>query len=446
MKRTIVFARAGMVLSVSAMLASVAFVYGQAAPPPPPQQQQQQSKDQGKDAQKDKAPGQNAPGQAQAKDQEKEKQNAPGQANDKGREGDMKGQQQGAQQQNQSQGAQQQNQQQNQPRPGQTQPGQTRDQGRDLRQGQDQGRDQRTQSQYDQSRDQRTQGQSNQSRDQRMQGQYDQGRDQRTQGQYDQRSRDTARQTRDEGAASGRSTFRSSDVRAPDIGLWFDRNDRNGLVISDISSKGAISRLGFHEGDRIVSVNGYRVNRETDFLNYLFANDVRDQRVKVIVDRNGGEEVVWVEPTTLIEDYNYVENDPLENFGVVLDDRYDDRIVVWKVIPQSPAYYAGLRAGDVFTTFHGRPVTTRQDFVRIIGDLREGEVPVQVRRGERVRDFAVDVPRFEARSERRTAMRPNYDTTRAAQRQDNRQERREDRREDRGQGGQVPAPGLQPRR
>jgi C-terminal processing protease CtpA/Prc len=169
---------------------------------------------------------------------------------------------------------------------------------------------------------------------------------------------------------------------------------------------------------------------------------VRDQRVKVIVDRDGREEVVWVEPAMLIEDYQYVENDPLANFGLVLDDRYDDQIVVWKVIPQSPAYYAGIRAGDVFTTFHGRPVTTRQDFVRIIGDLREGEVPVQVRRGERVRDFAVDVPRFEARSERRTAMRPNYDTTRAAQHQENREERREDR----GQPGQVPVPGLQPRR
>lgn len=430
------FAAAGTAaVSLVAMLVTVSFVFGQAVPPPPAQQQQQQAKDQGKDAQKDaKAPGQNAAGQ-NAKDQEKRDtnaagqnapgQNQPGQAREQGREGerDQKGQsQQNAQQQQQAQ--------QNQPRPGQSQPnlpGQTRDQ----RQGQEQGRDQRTQGQYDQGRDQRTQGQ------------YNQGRDQRTQSQYDQRSSERD-MTRQGSAGTSRSTFRASDVRGPDIGLWFDRNDRNGLVISDISSKGAISRLGFHEGDRIVSVNGYRVAREADFMDYLFANDVRDQRVKVIVDRDGREEVVWVEPAMLIEEYQYVENDPLENFGVVLDDRYDDRIVIWKVIPQSPAYYAGLRAGDVFTTFHGRPVTTRQDFVRIIGDLREGEVPVQVRRGERVRDFAVDVPRFEARSERRTAMRPNYDTTRAAQRQDNRQENRQERRDERAQG--VPAPGLQPRR
>lgn len=418
MKSKTNFARARTaMLAVIAMLAIAPLVYGQAVPPPQPQQQQQ-PKDQGKDAQKDaKAPGQNAPGQA--KDQEKEKsdmkapgQNAPGQAKDQGRDAERdKGQGQGAQQQSQQN-------QPTQPRQGPpaTPPGQMRDQGRDLRgQGQDQGRDQRTQ------------------------GQNDQGRDQRTQGQSDQRSRDMSQQGRQ---TTSRSTFRSSDVRGPDIGLWFDRSAKNGLVISDISSKGAIARLGFHEGDQIVSVNGHRIAREADFIDYLFADDIRDQRVKVIVDRDGREEVVWVEPATLIEDYQYVENDPLENFGVVLDDRYDDRIVVWRVIPQSPAYYAGIRAGDVFTTFRGQPVTTRQDFVQIIGNLKEGEVPVQVRRGERVRDFAVDVPRFEARSERRTAMRPNYDTTRAAQRQENREERREDR----GRPGAVPAPGPQPRR
>src|SRR4029450_1999448 len=104
----------------------------------------------------------------------------------------------------------------------------------------------------------------------------------------------------------------------------------------------------------------------------------------------------------------YVDNDPVEHFGVVLDDRYDDRVVAWKVIPQSPAYYAGIRAGDVFTTFRGQPVTTRNDFVKGFTNLNQGNVPVQVRRGERTRDYTVDVPRYQARTER-TALRPNYD-------------------------------------
>jgi C-terminal processing protease CtpA/Prc len=228
---------------------------------------------------------------------------------------------------------------------------------------------------------------------------------------------------RDRGTSS-QSTFRASDVRSADIGVWFDRSSRDGLVISDIASKGAITKFGFREGDRIVSVNGHRVNRDNDFVQYLFADDARNGRVKVIVMRDNVEEVVYVEPNLLMDEYSYNETDPLEQFGLVLDDRYDDRIVVWKVIPRSPAYYAGIRAGDVFTTFRGQPVTSRQDFVKVVSNLDAGNVPVQVRRGDRVRDYAVDVPRYE----QRTAMRPNVDVERPNER---REARIEDRRENR---------------
>jgi C-terminal processing protease CtpA/Prc len=213
-------------------------------------------------------------------------------------------------------------------------------------------------------------------------------------------------------SSSDRSTFRASDVRSADIGLWFDRSARDGLVISDIASQGAISKLGFQEGDRFVSVNGHKVGRESEFLENIFSSEVRDNRVKVVVLRDGAEVVVWINPTTLRDEYRYVENDPVEALGIILDDRYDDRIVVWKVIPRSPVYYAGIRAADVFTTFRGQPVSTRQDFVQRISKLEAGSVPVQVRRGDRVRDFVVEVPRYEARSERRTAMRPNLDNDR----------------------------------
>ena len=180
-------------------------------------------------------------------------------------------------------------------------------------------------------------------------------------------------------------------------------------MISDLASKGVVSRLGFREGDRIVSVNGNRCHREGDFIEELFSPDA-PERADVVVVRDGREQVIHVEPAQLIEEYRYVENDPLENFGIVLDDRYNDRIVVWKVIPQSPAYYAGIRAGDVFTTFRGQPVTTRQDFERVVTNLDEGNVPVQIRRGEKTRDYTVDVPRFERRAERRIALRPTYDS------------------------------------
>ncbi len=182
-------------------------------------------------------------------------------------------------------------------------------------------------------------------------------------------------------------------MRGPDIGLWFNRGNREGLVISDVSSRGPIAKLGFHESDRIVSVNGRRVTREPEFIEYLMASDA--DRVPVIVSRDGREETIYVQPSVLTEDYEYADVNPLEQFGIVLDDRYNDRIVVWKIVPRSPAYYAGIREGDVITTFSDRPYRTRSEFEKGLVGVKSGEANIQVRRGDKTRDLSVDVPDFE---------------------------------------------------
>jgi C-terminal processing protease CtpA/Prc len=221
---------------------------------------------------------------------------------------------------------------------------------------------------------------------------------------------DRSQQSSSSSQARTHSANRAGDLRGPDIGLWFDRSARDGLVISDISNRGAISKLGFHEGDRIVSVNGHRVAREADFIQYLIGDNVATGPVDVVVVRDGRDETIQVNPSVLMQDYGYAEQaDPLEQFGIVLDDRYNDKIVVWRVIPRSPAYYAGFRPGDVLTTFHDQPLTTAQAFEQTIVGTNPGEVAVQVRRGDRNRNLTVDVPRFDGRGERRTAMRPNLE-------------------------------------
>jgi hypothetical protein len=187
--------------------------------------------------------------------------------------------------------------------------------------------------------------------------------------------------------------FRAEDVRPADIGLWFNASDQ-GLVISDVASSGAIARVGFREGDRIVSVNGQRITREADFVRYLFAPDIRDQRVKVIVFRDGREEIVYVEPVVLVQQYSVVEADPLEEFGIVIDDRYTDRLIVWKVIPRSPAFYAGIRAGDVITTFDGRQLGAVNDLVQLLSQARADEVTIGVQRSQASRQLRVDVSKL----------------------------------------------------
>jgi C-terminal processing protease CtpA/Prc len=264
----------------------------------------------------------------------------------------------------------------------------------------------------------------------------------------DTQNRDARNDNRDRDSAPDSRTFRADNIRSADVGIWFDRGARDGLVISDLSTNGAIAKFGFHEGDRIVSVNDHRVNRESDFTNYLFADNIRNDRVKVVVLRDNAEEVVYVQPNALVDEYSNVETDPLQRYGIVLDDRYDDRIVVWKVIPRSPAYYAGIRAGDVLVTFRGQPLTTRNEFVRVATDLGEGSVPVQVRRGDRTRDYAVDVPAYTS-GERRMAMRPNLDADRVNERREARVEDRRDNRTNNRQDNQNndrPATPLRPRR
>ena len=221
-----------------------------------------------------------------------------------------------------------------------------------------------------------------------------------------QKDRDTHKSSDSDQNPQQRAAMRPKDLRAPDIGLWFDRKAREGLVISDVSSKGPIAKLGFKEGDRIVSVNGKRVSREGDFIDYLISNN---RRVDVIVTRDGREETIQVDPSLLLEDYGANEVDPLEQLGMVVDDRYDDRIVVWRVIPRSPAYYAGIRAGDVLATLDSQRLGTRQQFEKSVSTLNPGEVGIEIRRGNRTRELTVDVPRFETRGERRTALRPNLD-------------------------------------
>src|SRR4051794_21983582 len=59
-------------------------------------------------------------------------------------------------------------------------------------------------------------------------------------------------------------------VRGPDLGVWF-RHERgadgaNALVVADVVGDGVLARSGLREGDRIVAVNGRRIEREPQFV------------------------------------------------------------------------------------------------------------------------------------------------------------------------------------
>lgn len=205
---------------------------------------------------------------------------------------------------------------------------------------------------------------------------------------------------------TARRAFRVVDIRGPDVGIWFDPAATDSLVVADIAPSGPIAQLGLQEGDRILEVNHVKVTRETDFIKLLFATKARDHRVEVLIVRKNREQVIVVEPALLIDEYMVVRHDPLEQLGLVVDDRYDDRVVVWKVIPRSPAFYGGIRPGDVITRFGDQRVVERKSFADLIGTVQPGRLAIEVDRARRVRPIQIDVPRdwnVEYSNERREA-------------------------------------------
>ena len=211
-------------------------------------------------------------------------------------------------------------------------------------------------------------------------------------------ARDANRDTRD-----SRSTARDTrrEHRSDrDLGITFGRMTDRGLAVSNLAETSALVRSGLRAGDAIVSINGHRLENSEDFDRYVYAVD-NNERIKVIVFRDGREEVVYLEPTVFYADESY--DDDYRYFGVVLDDRYPDRLIAVRVYPDSPAYLAGLRAGDEITTWHGQRVTSPREFGRLIHGIEPGNVDFEIARDSKTM-------RAQARFNERVATKPSTQT------------------------------------
>jgi membrane-associated protease RseP (regulator of RpoE activity) len=162
--------------------------------------------------------------------------------------------------------------------------------------------------------------------------------------------------------------------------MSLDRSTANGLVINELRP-GAISELGLRKGDRIYTVNGVDVDDETEFLSALFDPRVREGEASLIVYRNARPKTIRVDPQVLLNEFTAARSSPLASWGLALNEHYTGHAVVERVDPDSPAFRAGFRPGDVITTFQETPVTSRQEFVRLAGQAPGGLLSFGVLRG-----------------------------------------------------------------
>jgi hypothetical protein len=171
----------------------------------------------------------------------------------------------------------------------------------------------------------------------------------------------------------------------------------------------------------------------------MFAEDLRHERVTIVVLRNGREVPIYVRPVTIIEELVMVRDDfdPVQQFGVVIDDRRPREVVVTRVLPGTPAFRAGIRQGDVITTFRGQRLIGPQQFVQVLSTVEPGPAPFEVTRNRQVQELQVELPRMA----RQSVVGPDLDVDAPAiERREERRENRIERREERRDG----APGVQP--
>ena len=224
--------------------------------------------------------------------------------------------------------------------------------------------------------------------------------------------RDARRDIRD-----ARREFIASRIRSGDLGVWFRRlaQGGNGVAVSDLNQTGAISQSGLKEGDEIVSVNGHAVSSEREFVDHLFADHESNKPAQVVVRRNGQQQTLTIQTKAFVDEH-LSSDDRLRQFGLILDENDANHVKVQAVLPQSPAFYAGVKSGDVITGVSGQRISRLTDFIKSLASSTNNTTQIDVNRNNQSRQLEIEVPDpFQNQS--RTALRPNFQDPNATRQQ-----------------------------
>lgn len=216
-------------------------------------------------------------------------------------------------------------------------------------------------------------------------------------------TRDATRDTRTTTRETARDAHREHRSTR-ELGVTFGEFSDRGLAVNAVASTSVLYRAGFRTGDVIVSVNGHRLERADDFDRFVYAVD-NNERIKVVVLREGRPEVVLLEPTIFyVADESYDED--IANFGVVFDTRYPDRLIVRRIYADSPAVVAGLKVGDEIVSWHGQRIASAKEFGTMLHNSNTAVVDFEFARGS-------NTVRAEAKLDQRVAAKPaeGTDTT-----------------------------------
>jgi len=143
-------------------------------------------------------------------------------------------------------------------------------------------------------------------------------------------------------------------------------------IIGYVQPDSPEAKMGIQEGDRIVAVDGHKVQSWQEVaLNTIVA---RTTRLPVTIERNGQEHIYNLQTST---------DNAMGLKMLNLDPR--DHPNVMEVMSGTPAEKAGLKVKDVIVSFAGVPIASRDQFIDLIRQRGAQPSQIQVQRdGKRV--------------------------------------------------------------
>ena len=147
--------------------------------------------------------------------------------------------------------------------------------------------------------------------------------------------------------------------------VYTNENLPNGFEVAE-----AIKPYGFKDGDKILEVNGEAIENVLDINKFLFVRDVSEVRV---------------------EHYNGIKENIIvpENIGTVMFENgairafspLRDPVLLDSIVPNSPAYNAGLLKGDRIVKVNGSDVVRWKEFTDIVEANVSPNIEVEIERG-----------------------------------------------------------------
>lgn len=169
----------------------------------------------------------------------------------------------------------------------------------------------------------------------------------------------------------------------PDLAEAFELKETKGAVVSEISPGGPADKAGLKPGDIILSYDGQEIEDHSDLrmrvartnpgkeVSLKIIRDGKPETVKITLGELGGSSIAKVG-----ESGGWGGNSDLLD-GVKVDDLTDDirhrhgipdhveGVLVSQVDSGSPAFAAGLRAGNVISAIDKQPVKTAKEAVEL---------------------------------------------------------------------------------